>query len=72
MEKYYLLTKLAKCTVNIALKLAFSVFLFFFEKLSLKKGIKLCLGGLKCSIEGSSYQCKITVNVQRKSRGNRF
>ena len=30
MEKYSLLTKLAKCTLNIALKLTFSVFLFFF------------------------------------------
>ena len=30
MEKYFLLTKLAKCTLNIALKLTFSVFLFFF------------------------------------------
>ena len=30
MEKYSLLTKLAKCTLNIALKLIFSVFLFFF------------------------------------------
>ena len=29
MEKYSLLTKLAKCTLNIALKLTFSVFLFF-------------------------------------------
>ena len=30
MEKYSLLTKLAKCTLNIALKLTFSVFLFAF------------------------------------------
>ena len=30
MEKYSLLTKLAKCTLNIALKLTFSVFLFLF------------------------------------------
>ena len=30
MEKYSLLTKLAKCTLNIALKLTFSVFLLFF------------------------------------------
>ena len=30
MEKCSLLTKLAKCTLNIALKLTFSVFLFFF------------------------------------------
>ena len=30
MEKYSLLTKLAKCTLNIALKLTFSVFLFVF------------------------------------------
>ena len=30
MEKYSLLTKLANCTLNIALKLTFSVFLFFF------------------------------------------
>ena len=30
MEKYSLLTKLAKCTLNTALKLTFSVFLFFF------------------------------------------
>ena len=30
MEKYFLLTRLAKCTLNIALKLTFSVFLFFF------------------------------------------
>ena len=30
MEKYSLFTKLAKCTLNIALKLTFSVFLFFF------------------------------------------
>ena len=30
MEKYSLLTKLAKCTLNIAFKLTFSVFLFFF------------------------------------------
>ena len=30
MEKFSLLTKLAKCTFNIALKLTFSVFLFFF------------------------------------------
>ena len=30
MEKYSLLTKLAKCTLNIALKLTVSVFLFFF------------------------------------------
>ena len=30
MEKYSLLTKLAKCTLNIALKFTFSVFLFFF------------------------------------------
>ena len=30
MEKYSLLTKLAKCTLNIALKLTFIVFLFFF------------------------------------------
>ena len=29
-EKYSLLTKLAKCALNIALKLTFSVFLFFF------------------------------------------
>ena len=29
-EKYSLLTKLAKFTLNIALKLIFSVFLFFF------------------------------------------
>ena len=29
MEKYSLLTKLAKCILNIALKLTFSVFLFF-------------------------------------------
>ena len=31
MGKCSLLTKLAKCTLNIALKLTFSVFLFFFE-----------------------------------------
>ena len=30
MEKYSLLTKLAKCTLNIALKLTFSVYLFLF------------------------------------------
>ena len=30
MEKYSLLSKLAKCTLNMALKLTFSVFLFFF------------------------------------------
>ena len=30
MEKYSLLTTLAKCTLNIALKNTFSVFLFFF------------------------------------------
>ena len=30
MEKYSLLTKLTKCTLNIALKLTFSVYLFFF------------------------------------------
>ena len=30
MEKYFFLTKLAKCTLNITLKLTFSVFLFFF------------------------------------------
>ena len=30
MEKYSLLTKLTKCTLNVALKLTFSVFLFFF------------------------------------------
>ena len=29
-EKYSLLTKLAKCALNIGLKLIFSVFLFFF------------------------------------------
>ena len=32
MQKYSLLTKLAKCTLNIALKLTFSIFLFFFSK----------------------------------------
>ena len=30
MEKFSLLTEFAKCTLNIALKLTFSVFLFFF------------------------------------------
>ena len=30
MEKYSLLTKLTKCTLNIAFKFTFSVFLFFF------------------------------------------
>ena len=54
MEKYSLLTKLAKCTLNIALKLTFSVFLFFFTEIWVKncrskKGLKQCLGGLKCS-----------------------
>ena len=66
MGKCSLLTKLAKCTLNIALKLTFSVFLFFFvfwlhfwlrqfftqmtvENCRSKKGLKQCLGGLKCS-----------------------
>ena len=30
MEKYSLFTKLAKCALNIALKLTFSILLFFF------------------------------------------
>ena len=62
MEKYFLLTKLAKCTLNIALKLTFS-FSFtclipfferqFFTQMTVENWFELA--GVRV-IEGSSYR----------------
>ena len=48
MEKYSLLTKSAKCTLNIDIATVFHC--------RSKKGLKQCLGGLKC------------IRIQRKTR----
>ena len=59
MEKYSLLTKLAKCTLNIALNDSIWV-----KNCRSKKGLKQCLGGLRCSQNTKKNNKTLKVNFK--------
>ena len=56
MEKYSLLAKLAKCSLNIALKLTFES--FSPKNCRSKKGLKQCLGGIQSEYKEKQEDAK--------------